>query len=330
MQVIQANNINEAYLVGMHLLSEQGDNRDSRNGPVLVHPGPVTTVYERPENRVLFSPSRDANPFFHFMEGLWMIAGRNDVDWISQFNSTIDQFSDDGVTFHGAYGHRWMNHFDDNSDGNSYALDQLDIVIERLKKDPTDRRCVVSMWDPVVDLGKDGKDFPCNTQIYFKITVLGALDMIVLNRSNDIIWGAYGANVVHMSMMMEYVASSIGVPLGIYRQMSNDFHAYKEIFESKKDVFDEEPRKYPGAFPMVNSPISTWDGELKMFIEEGPVMGFTDPFFRKVASPMFQAWKTWKDKQNPNRIDDAISCMESCVAEDWKIACIEWLERRRK
>ena len=32
-----------------------------------------------PTKELLFDPDRDANPFFHFMEGLWMLAGFNDL-----------------------------------------------------------------------------------------------------------------------------------------------------------------------------------------------------------------------------------------------------------
>jgi hypothetical protein len=46
---------------------------------VLVSQTPVVTCYSAPTQRVLFSPMRDANPFFHLMEALWMLAGRDDV-----------------------------------------------------------------------------------------------------------------------------------------------------------------------------------------------------------------------------------------------------------
>ena len=104
--------------------------------------------------------------FFHLMESLWMLAGRNDVEWISKYNKKISEYSDDGKTFHGAYGHRWRNHF---SGGPNKIKDQLDQVMIRLHKFPNDRRCVVSMWDPNIDLVMEnkGKDYPCNTQIFF-------------------------------------------------------------------------------------------------------------------------------------------------------------------
>ena len=47
-----------------HLFSES----QSRNGPVLRYRTPVTTVWSDPTNRILWSETRDANPFLHFIE----------------------------------------------------------------------------------------------------------------------------------------------------------------------------------------------------------------------------------------------------------------------
>src|SRR5271154_5758040 len=48
--------------------------------------GVFITEYEKPDERVLFSQTRDANPFFHFFESLWILAGREDVEFLAQFN----------------------------------------------------------------------------------------------------------------------------------------------------------------------------------------------------------------------------------------------------
>jgi hypothetical protein len=77
MHVINARNVNEAYVVGLGYLRAYGKEQNSRMGKVLVVDHPVCTTYERPYERVLFNSERDANPFFHFMESLWMLAGRN-------------------------------------------------------------------------------------------------------------------------------------------------------------------------------------------------------------------------------------------------------------
>lgn len=324
MQTILAKNVGHALITGLNAVATEGLRRDSRNGPVYVFETPVTTIYERPTERVLFYPERDANPFFHFMEGLWMIAGRNDVEWISRFNASIANYSDDGITFHGAYGYRWRQHF---------GFDQLDRIVELLRANPDDRRIVLQMWDPSADLGKDGKDFPCNTGAKFRI-VDGRLDMTVENRSNDMIWGAYGANAVHFSMLQEYMAARIGAEVGYYFQISTNFHAYVETLDKHKSLLGVDPlnqdRYYMEGiepFPMVQDP-SQWEADLGLFMDEGDnAIGYTEPFFRRVASPMMTAWKAFKRKD----YDAAMNiCKNDIAATDWSLVCFEWIERRAK
>ncbi|MCB1127948.1 MAG: hypothetical protein KDM81_15745, partial [Verrucomicrobiae bacterium] len=222
MKVIKTRNVQQALPEALYQLSFEGVRRDSRNGPVFMFPEPVTTVYLRPAERVLFWAERDANPFFHLMESLWMLGGRNDVEYVARFVERMRSYSDDGVTFHGAYGFRWRQHFFE---------DQLPKIIAALKANRDDRRQVLSMWDTDADLGRQGKDLPCNLQAIFQIACDGRLDMTVTNRSNDLIWGAYGANAVHFSYLHEYVARSVGVEQGIYRQVSANFHAYEDVLK---------------------------------------------------------------------------------------------------
>ena len=85
--VIYADNVNEAYAIGLLHLKHTGVREDSRNGPVLVMPTPVTTVTRRPWERVLLDPERRANPFFHLFECLWMLSGSNDGKFLDQFVS---------------------------------------------------------------------------------------------------------------------------------------------------------------------------------------------------------------------------------------------------
>lgn len=335
MKIISARGVNDALLVGLQALKAEGVERDSRNGPVTLFPGPVTTYYAHPEERVLFHAERDANPFFHFMEGLWMIAGRNDVDWIGQFSSNIANYSDDGVTFHGGYGKRWRGWFpaECNSDGED-VIDQLETIANLLKQNPDDRRVVLQMWDATSDLGLNGKDFPCNLICTFRINPYGKLDMTVFNRSNDMIWGAYGANAVHFSMLQEVMAAWVGVPMGHYWQVSTNFHGYHNTLEKHAALFDISPGFDPyelgevAPLPMVNTPIEEWFQDLTMFMEVGPAIGLRDKFFKKTAVPMLQAWHAWKDRENPLHHANALDFAKQILAPDWRRACVEWLERR--
>jgi hypothetical protein len=135
MHVIRARNVNSAFVQGIELIRQYGVARKSRYGDVLEIPEPVTTVYEKPLERVLFDPIRDANPFFHLFESLWILAGRDDVEWLVQFNKRMAEFSDNGETFHGAYGKRLRNWNGQEAGGMlvKQGMDQLAEVIKLLR-----------------------------------------------------------------------------------------------------------------------------------------------------------------------------------------------------
>jgi len=335
MLVIKTRNAHNALPEAIYQLRMSGVSRESRNGPVLMFPTPVCTVYERPEERVVFWPERDANPFFHFFEALWMLGGRNDVEYLAQFVGRMRNYSDDGKTFYGAYGWRWRHQF---------GGDQLNLIIDALKANRDDRRQVLSMWSPSRDLGRPSKDIPCNLQAIFQIDCEGRLTMVVNNRSNDIIWGAYGANAVHFSYLHEYVARSVGVSQGTYYQVSANFHAYldtlKQVIDLSKyapnyrfmDAFPSPYEAHTGRvepYPLMTVNREQWDGELKMFLEHPNALGFTDPFFKRVAVPLWRAHEYIRDKSNKHRFDTALGCLAECRATDWKRAAIEWVNRRK-
>ena len=58
---------------------------ESRNGDVWSIPDLSLITLHKPHRRILHNKDRDANPFFHLMEALWMWAGRNDAKFLSQF-----------------------------------------------------------------------------------------------------------------------------------------------------------------------------------------------------------------------------------------------------
>lgn len=329
MHVIHAFNVNDAYEKGISFL--RGVSRTpepSRNGPVYRSPMPVTTVYMNPDQRVLFDVVRDANPFFHFLEGLWMLGGRNDAAWIKEFAANMASYSDDGETLNGAYGYRWRSYF---------LYDQIPVVVNLLRNDFSNRRVVMGMWNPHRDLvDQTSKDLPCNLGIKFfgRIDPRGVrvLDMHVYNRSNDIIWGAYGANAVHMSMLHEYIASMVGVKLGIYYQISSDFHAYLETFEkvtakgyepsaSHTDLYRGNERVFPS--PLVSS-TKHFDSDLDHFLEDRQEQIKYANQSISDAGVMRNAWRAHKAKAT----DKAIGIAMGISASDWRIACLGWLQRR--
>ena len=260
-----------------------------------------------------------------------MLAGRNDLSWPLYFNSRFGAFSDDGVSINGAYGQRWRSRF---------GSDQLKSLVDLLSREPDTRRAVLGMWSPEVDLLSNSKDIPCNTHVYFDLRG-GALNMTVCCRSNDLWWGAYGANVVHFSVLQEYLAHWLRVRIGEYRQLSNNFHLYLDIVPREKLValavdataqnyytngLANEGGVYPESIRTLGVPMELWDQDLANF--------FSDPcgdtnyehrFFNAVAAPMYAAWKDRKDGTSSGR-----SSAAAISARDWREACLNWIARAEK
>jgi hypothetical protein len=178
MYSIKVHNVNEALPIGLALLRDVGQRVAPRGQVTLEYPGPVATTYINPTHRVLMDPDRDANPFFHFFEAMWILAGRDDVAFLSYFNKRMSDYSDDGERFHAPYGHRLRK---------AYGFDQIEGVISELETNPDSRRAVAAIWHPALDLAKNSKDIPCNDTIFFKLR-RGKLNMTVACRSNDVVW----------------------------------------------------------------------------------------------------------------------------------------------
>tara|TARA_R110000803_G_scaffold71299_1_gene134457 strand:- start:240 stop:1211 length:972 start_codon:yes stop_codon:yes gene_type:complete len=297
--------------------------QQTRNGPALVYPGIVTTTYRHPDERVLFDPQRDANPIFHLMECIWMIAGRKDVRFVKQFNKNMVNFSDNKIDFNAAYGWRWRQHF---------GHDQLLDVIDLLRKDPDTRQAVVQMWDSH-DLYRSTLDKACNTQIVFQI-INNKLIMTVFNRSNDLWWGAYGANAVHFSFLQEFVARSLDVEIGYYNQVSVNFHLYTELYNIG-DLLESPPsREYDSyntgkvtPYPIMNNMnMSAFLEDCEKFCNlQGASSDYKHSFFKEVAVPMAQIYRERKEK-----ISDGMHIVDDIAATDWKLATSNWLTRRIK
>lgn len=348
--IIPARNVNDAFQTFKTMFNEKPEywiNVSPRGKRTMEYVGPVITEYSHPTERVLFDKLRDANPFFHFFESLWILAGRKDVKFLDLFNKRMKTFSDDGKVFHGAYGYRLRNHFTVNGALKAEGvIDQLYEVVRLLRKDHDTRRAVLSIWDPVSDLYVESKDIPCNDMIFFKVRA-NRLHMTVCCRSNDVVWGAYGTNVVQFSMIQEFVACAIGAGVGNYRQFSDSFHIYPDEESFKKSVINDHEERELYEIGLVNpyplfdrtNDYSLWLSQLESFIEHGGDLSHWNnepilPFFTDVAGPLYEAWAHYTGLRDHGiitkreRVAAAMAMVVKCQASDWKLACHEWLKRR--
>lgn len=333
MRVIEARNVNGAWVQGVRLLMSRGEEEESRSGSVMVYPNPVTTVYGSPQERVLFCPVRAANPFFHLFESMWMLAGENSARWLDMWvHDFSSRFAESDGRMHGAYGHRWRHTFQTMMPSGAHTRDQLLAVGALLRADPTTRQAVVSMWSPERDLCVAGLlDRPCNTHIYFRPREDGWLDMTVMCRSNDIVWGAYGANSVHMSVMHEYVACLAGMRQGTMWQVSNNWHGYTSVLGRMAtlsigdcdlydtDVVSARPLFHEDGLPTLVSEIRQW-----MVTPTSPTVHQNPQLFNGLLVPMARVHRAARHGD----LDGAMDLCNFVAHSDWQRAARDWVQRR--
>ncbi len=167
-------------------------------------------------------------------EQIWFISGsRKPEDFLRAFTKIWDGFTNPGDVVTVAYGYRWRKHF---------GRDQLQKLVDLLKKDPTSRHGVIVTWDPSSD-GLGGvakKNVPC--PYTFTVNIIGGkLHLNNIVRSNDMILG-FPHDVAGFALLQHILAQKLGVEVGTFSQSISNAHIYdihyaaaKEIIKRKND-----------------------------------------------------------------------------------------------
>jgi thymidylate synthase len=229
------------------------------------------TILQRPRERCLFLPNRGNDVIASLAETIWVLAGRDDIEWLSTFLPRAHKFSDDGTTWRGAYGPRLRNW---------NGVDQIAECLRLLLEEVSSRRAVMSLFDPQRDF-VTSMDIPCNNWLHWMVRDR-QLHLAVAVRSNDIIWGFSGVNSFEWSVLQEMMAFWVGVEVGDATYLAGSFHLY--------DRHEERARRMIEGFHGVNC----YD------------FGLTAPPFRTAVDQLEQVLKHWfaleaQARENPER-----------------------------
>ena len=119
------------------------------------------------------------------------------------------------------------------------------------------------------------------------------LNMIVSMRSNDLIWGASAVNIFNFTFMQEYFASMLGMEIGSYFHIANNFHFYEDklrIVESiaNSNITDDIPFEYNKTF----SSLQEFDSLVKTLNEEEMKMRIYGNSYKYlyIEDPFFRDW----------------------------------------
>jgi len=136
---------------------------------------------------ILTVPQRKISPRFLAGEAYWILSGSNRVSDISKYLPGIAKYSDNGLTFRGAYGPK--------------VMEQLDYMVHALRHDAESRQAVLTIWreNPM-----PSKDIPCTVSLQWVIRD-NKLCCIANMRSSDA-WMGWVYDVFNFSMISAWIA----------------------------------------------------------------------------------------------------------------------------
>jgi thymidylate synthase len=188
------------------------------------------------EYPVVAVASRKLGYKFMAAEAYWILTGDDRVENIAPYSKTIANFSDNGVTFDGAYG--------------PMIKQQLDYVVEALVKDNDSRQAVLTIWRPSP---APSKDIPCTVSIQFLLRD-GYLHCIDTMRSSDI-WLGVPYDVFNFSMLSLQVALAlrargVWVQLGNLTLQAGSQHLYVRNREAADEALAHDATAFDASVPI--------------------------------------------------------------------------------
>lgn len=311
-----------------------------------------TITIRHPELRCYVLPHRNDNIFAKIAETLWVMAGRNDIAFLSKYLPRAVDYSDDGKTWRAGYGQRMRRYGQEMAIPAPddllvrYSTDQLDSVVRCLQDDRYSRRAVMSLWDPCTDYNKT-KDIPCNDWLDFIIRPnKDGIDELHLNigqRSSDLMWGFSGINTFEFSILQTLLARWLQCKVGTLNYNITSLHVYERHYKRLADIVKAYTYQtiYSYGVPTVDSsPFTTYntameglhafDRHLQDFFEleqhlPAKLFALPDTFLNRCLY-MLQAYDLWCNYK-PIIHSDLIDCLSDMPDDDFKLAAIEYVAR---
>lgn len=168
-------------------------------------------------------------------ELLWFLKGDTNVHYLQEHGVRIwNEWADENGDLGPVYGAQWRNW--DNK-----GIDQIKKVIETLKKNPNDRRMIVTAWNPsqVDNMALP----PCHMMFQFYVAN-NKLSCMLYQRSCDMFLGV-PFNIASYALLTMMIAHVCGFELGEFVHTLGDTHIYLNHFDQVKEQLSREPRALP-------------------------------------------------------------------------------------
>lgn len=231
---IPCDTVTDAFEKAYNFVSDFGETVVSRIGKTK-HVTDITFLVSNPYHNVCLNPQRNLSLRYLVGEIQWYLSGSNKVEDIGKYAKMWYDLSDDGETVNSAYGYRIFHKF---------GFDQLQYCIDKLKKNPYDRQCILHIKEAS---NKPTKDTPCTCLLQFTC-FNGKLNLHTYMRSNDI-WLGLPYDMGFFTVLLQIVAKEVGLPAGLYYHTVGDLHLYERHWDKNVEYsadydFDERGWDY--------------------------------------------------------------------------------------
>lgn len=177
-------------------------------------------------------------------ELLWFLAGDTNTSYLKKNGVSIwDEWADEDGNLGPVYGYQWRSW----PSANGNHIDQIQLLLSRLKEDPDSRRHIVSAWN--VDCIDQMALPPCHTLFQFYVAD-GKLSCQLYQRSADIFLGV-PFNIASYALLTMMLAQVLDLIPGDFIHTFGDAHLY----ENHMDQVDIQLQRAPLSSPkMVINP----------------------------------------------------------------------------
>jgi thymidylate synthase len=194
-------------------------------------------------------------------ELLWFIRGDTNIAYLKENGVSIwDEWADQNGELGPVYGKQWRSWEGPNGE----TVDQLQQLLDEIKRNPDSRRLVLSAWNPVVlpdvkfspkENAAAGKQAlpPCHCLFQFYV-VDGKLSCQLYQRSGDVFLGV-PFNIASYALLTLMMAQVCGLQPGDFIHTFGDVHIYLNHMEQVDLQLSRETRPLPQMKlnPAVNS-----------------------------------------------------------------------------
>ncbi|WP_289138923.1 thymidylate synthase [uncultured Brevibacillus sp.] len=171
-------------------------------------------------------------------ELLWFLSGDTNIRYLQENGVRIwNEWADENGDLGPVYGKQWRSFA--GRDGKT--VDQIQWVIDEIKRNPDSRRLVVSAWNPA-ELDKMALP-PCHLLFQFYVAN-GKLSCQLYQRSADTFLGV-PFNIASYALLTHMIAHVTGLEAGDFVHTLGDAHLYTNHLEQVKLQLSREPMALP-------------------------------------------------------------------------------------